>query len=158
MKLSPERKLRFLSEYIGAYVDAWPNKVRPFDSWLDSTLAKRANRGHSEAQRHQRSACRYCKRPFDEVIIEKTKDHIVPVSKGGFDRKENRVPCCYECNQWKDDKSLETWLKEIQRLVKNKKFTVSYTLDMLGRMVGNIKAVMAEAKLNSSKISIYKVK
>jgi hypothetical protein len=52
-----------------------------------------------------RNLCAYCGNVFTKK--ELTRDHIIPVSKGGKDVWENVVTCCYGCNQWKGDKSLE---------------------------------------------------
>lgn len=43
--------------------------------------------------------CQYCNKyvKYDGV----TKDHIIPLSLGGTNRKDNLVLCCYDCNQKK---------------------------------------------------------
>jgi len=46
-----------------------------------------------------RGVCHYCKRRFPARSL--TMDHIVPISRGGFSRKSNIVPCCKECNNRK---------------------------------------------------------
>lgn len=33
-------------------------------------------------------------------------EHIVPLSKGGSNRTENKTPCCKRCNSWRGNKSL----------------------------------------------------
>ena len=46
--------------------------------------------------------CFYCGFLYDkDKIIQfkwKTKDHVIPKSKGGKNNKENIVLCCYNCN------------------------------------------------------------
>ena len=37
-------------------------------------------------------------------------DHIIPISRGGSDTEENKVPCCKECNRIKNDKPLVDFL------------------------------------------------
>ena len=49
--------------------------------------------------------CLYCAQPFPSS--ELTRDHIVPVSRGGEDRWENVVTACRRCNQHKADWLLE---------------------------------------------------
>jgi len=155
--ISIDRKLRFLSAYMVDYIDSWPNKRKPFDRWLESTLDKRAHKGKIAEINHHKNICRYCVREFD-YGIEKTKDHVVPVSRGGLDLKLNRVPCCWDCNQWKGDKTPENWLKELQKIVKKEnKIRPPYNKAMVGLMIGRLKKVIEEAKSNQSKISTYKL-
>ena len=44
-------------------------------------------------------SCRYCGRTPPSVILE--IDHIIPVSKGGKDNKENLITACFDCNRGK---------------------------------------------------------
>lgn len=50
--------------------------------------------------------CPYCGETFEDGHI----DHIIPVSKGGTNDRENLVYCCAHCNLSKRDKDLEDWL------------------------------------------------
>jgi len=50
--------------------------------------------------------CRYCGKPFTDGHI----DHIIPVSRGGTNDRENLVYCCAPCNLRKHDKNLDDWL------------------------------------------------
>jgi len=52
--------------------------------------------------------CPYCGEPFEDGHI----DHIIPVSKGGTNDRENLIYCCAFCNMSKHDKLLEDWLSE----------------------------------------------
>ena len=156
IKISSERKLRFLKEYMDEYIRIWPNPMKkPFDSWLDSTLDKRASKWFNKHRTQQRQICRYCNRPFDDYI-SKTKDHVIPISKGGLDKKENRRPCCYDCNQWKDSKMPKQWLDELTLLARGKKeIRPPYDKHIVGRMIGNLKSVIEELKSNKKKVSTY---
>jgi 5-methylcytosine-specific restriction endonuclease McrA len=61
----------------------------------------------------QSAVCYYCQQPIpsDEV----TMDHIVPLSRGGFSKKGNLVPCCKSCNTTKRDKTaVELILEQIR--------------------------------------------
>jgi 5-methylcytosine-specific restriction endonuclease McrA len=49
--------------------------------------------------------CLYCSREFPQH--ELTRDHIVPLSRGGTDRWENVVSSCRRCNQHKGNRLLE---------------------------------------------------
>lgn len=159
LTISPERKLRFLSEYIIAMVDGWPKKQKPFDIWLESTLDQRISTGEKKEREYFIHICRYCKQPFEstDIDLRKTKDHIIPLSKGGLDVKENRVPCCHNCNQWKDDKTPDEWLKEVRTWAKRQVDNPKYTVAQIGLMVSNILSVVKYAKENNKKISTYRI-
>jgi hypothetical protein len=40
--------------------------------------------------------CMYCGKPFHEGSL--TRDHVIPISKGGLDRWKNVVTACRSCN------------------------------------------------------------
>ena len=48
--------------------------------------------------------CQYCGRSAPDVKLE--VDHVVPVSEGGEDTKENLVTACYSCNRGRSALSL----------------------------------------------------
>jgi Restriction endonuclease len=52
-----------------------------------------------------RNLCLYCGRQFPPR--ELTRDHILPVSRGGASLWENCVTACRSCNQRKDDRTPE---------------------------------------------------
>jgi len=49
--------------------------------------------------------CAYCDVEF-EVENMPTKDHIIPISKGGNNTKENTIPACQSCNSKKGNRIL----------------------------------------------------
>jgi len=49
--------------------------------------------------------CAYCGKEFD-LFNKPERDHIVPISKGGNNVKENIAPACRSCNAKKSDKVL----------------------------------------------------
>jgi 5-methylcytosine-specific restriction endonuclease McrA len=55
-------------------------------------------------QKHNHS-CIYCG-VSESAIVKLTRDHIVPVTKGGLHTKENMVPACQPCNAKKGNKLL----------------------------------------------------
>ena len=48
--------------------------------------------------------CQYCGRSAPDVKLE--VDHIIPVSEGGTDTKDNLITACYSCNRGKSAFSL----------------------------------------------------
>jgi len=47
--------------------------------------------------------CAYCGKEFT-LFDRETKDHVIPISKGGDNTKENVVPACRSCNSKKGTK------------------------------------------------------
>ena len=47
--------------------------------------------------------CAYCGKEFD-LFNRETRDHVIPISKGGDNIKENIVPACQSCNSKKSNK------------------------------------------------------
>lgn len=54
----------------------------------------------------QKNICLSCKRPFSEEL-KPTRDHIIPVSKGGSLTKENVQALCRPCNSSKFNKIID---------------------------------------------------
>lgn len=60
--------------------------------------------GHTERQWEGKffrcgMRCFYCHTPL--TLLDATKDHLTPVSRGGSDKIDNIVPACIDCNQRK---------------------------------------------------------
>jgi 5-methylcytosine-specific restriction endonuclease McrA len=53
--------------------------------------------------------CAYC-----GVNKADTKDHVLPLSKGGSNNIDNIVPACLSCNSSKRDKSVLLWKSKLQ--------------------------------------------
>jgi 5-methylcytosine-specific restriction endonuclease McrA len=73
--------------------------------------------------------CTYCKKVMRSV--EKTLDHIVPISRGGQHALSNVCVCCKECNTLKSDRTIDEWIGHMLRklLIINKRYSrrVSHT-------------------------------
>lgn len=52
-----------------------------------------------------RCTCAYCGNVYG--IAQLTRDHIMPVSRGGKDTWQNTITACKGCNNWKADKTPE---------------------------------------------------
>jgi 5-methylcytosine-specific restriction endonuclease McrA len=50
--------------------------------------------------------CSYCFKRCEKL----TREHVIPISKGGKDEDSNVVPACIQCNLSKRDHLLEEWL------------------------------------------------
>lgn len=55
--------------------------------------------------RRDQHLCLYCGKPFEERHL--TRDHVIPLSKGGKDHWMNVVSACRRCNQFKGNKLLD---------------------------------------------------
>ncbi|NOZ54987.1 MAG: HNH endonuclease [Gammaproteobacteria bacterium] len=51
--------------------------------------------------------CLYCGEQFRHANL--TRDHIIPMSRGGTDNWENVVTACFRCNNQKGSKTPEEW-------------------------------------------------
>jgi 5-methylcytosine-specific restriction endonuclease McrA len=56
--------------------------------------------------------CHYC-----DQVAKLTIDHVIPLSRGGKDSKDNIVAACLHCNTSKGNKTLEEWNKTRQKAV-----------------------------------------
>ena len=78
-------------------------------------LAKHTNRNAVLTNRNlfgrDRYICAYCGEEFHESKL--TRDHIIPVSKGGKNTWMNVVCACKHCNNKKDDKLLDECKMEL---------------------------------------------
>lgn len=63
-----------------------------------------------DAMLHFNGCCGYCGRKQSRRI-KITKEHVVPVSKGGLTIRSNVIPACSTCNCSKGDREMEDWFK-----------------------------------------------
>lgn len=61
--------------------------------------------------RRDHNICGYCGKEHKNENL--TRDHVVPVSKGGKNVWENVVTACARCNKSKDNRSPEEWGTEL---------------------------------------------
>ena len=58
--------------------------------------------------------CYYCREYLND--LNRTKDHVIPKSKGGKLSKDNKVFACKKCNRSKADLSIEEWIEKLKAL------------------------------------------
>jgi 5-methylcytosine-specific restriction endonuclease McrA len=58
--------------------------------------------------------CYYCKEYLTD--LNRTKDHVIPKSKGGKLTKDNKVYACRKCNRNKGDLTIEEWMEKLKTL------------------------------------------
>lgn len=56
--------------------------------------------------------CAYCGKQLDETTA--TIEHVLPISKGGADSRENMVIACRECNQLVKDFSITQKIRKVK--------------------------------------------
>lgn len=62
--------------------------------------------------------CQYCQRDLKGLRPRLvTLDHITPVALGGSNDSTNLVTCCKNCNDRKQDRPLEAWLRGSEGMI-----------------------------------------
>lgn len=56
--------------------------------------------------------CCYCGIPLDRSNY--TRDHLIPVNRGGKTTHDNIKPCCYDCNQEKGNMMPSTYIEFVR--------------------------------------------
>ena len=113
-------------EQIKEYMDKNKEKINVWKSNYKKTEKGRASNQRYKTQRRSKEAsvpntltfdewlgilgeynyrCAYCGIPFDDNNRPE-RDHVIPVSKGGGNTKDNIVPSCRLCNAKKGDRIL----------------------------------------------------
>jgi hypothetical protein len=60
--------------------------------------------------------CVYCQKDLSKVRPRlRTLDHVVPVTNNGSNEHTNLVTCCKRCNDSKQDRTLDQWIKNAAR-------------------------------------------
>lgn len=108
-------RLKIVSINPVKYATRWyekpENRRKAFDAANRYHSKRKASSGsHTSREWEGRKAlygyrCAYCHKKLTRL----TKDHIVPISKGGTDFIYNIVPSCKHCNLTKHTKDLLDW-------------------------------------------------
>lgn len=102
------------------------------------------------------SKCCYCERKLD-VYLPQTKEHIVPMSKGGNGSSKNLKPCCQSCNFWRGNKDYQVWLDEIFKYKLNRKNYKDLKHDAhFNKIIRNINKFMVYVSLSASELLSFK--
>lgn len=84
--------------------------------FLDNTKRRTGEEGTytlvdwRDAMLHFRGCCAYCRKQQRRGRDHRlTRDHVIPVSKGGPTSRENIVPGCRSCNSRKGNRDMREW-------------------------------------------------
>jgi hypothetical protein len=87
-----------------------------------------------------KGVCYYCQQKFwpklalsetyDAVPVLRTKDHIIPISRGGIKGMKNVIPACQRCNRIKDNLMPEEFLEALLFMKQRKDHTVFDSMDI----------------------------
>lgn len=56
--------------------------------------------------------CDYCGTELDQTTV--TRDHVIPLTRGGTDYIDNLVPCCHSCNSRKHTSTVDEFLARLE--------------------------------------------
>lgn len=85
--------------------------------------------------------CFYCLSPLH--VGARTRDHVIPKSKGGTLEEWNRVWACRECNGEKGNYSVDEWLKMVKGTIHEKQ---GIRIRQLEKMISIISNASGELK------------
>lgn len=139
LHLPAENKLLLLREYMDVFIDNLPNKTIPFHSWVIKKFTIDLRDIHLRELERYRNTCYYC--GVDLTQKNKTKDHIIPVSRGGKKLNNNTVPCCNSCNTWKSSYDIEQWKRVLSATLSKKIGARVYKLEEIKSIINKLKAV-----------------
>lgn len=116
-----EKRLQYLPAWMEKWIDRWPRRPRysSFEAFITKHERYHAHLRREHERRLAKQQCKYCRRQFIDTNMHlRTRDHVVPLSRGGKNNVENKVWACIPCNRWKDNKYLSEWKEEIEELLK----------------------------------------
>lgn len=110
---SPEQKAKWGAERKGHGNPAWKHGLARVNSHYRKIRAERVKNApgfHSQGEWEMLKAqygfiCLACRKPEPEITL--TKDHVIPLVKGGSHFIENIQPLCQSCNSKKHTESTD---------------------------------------------------
>lgn len=97
---------RDLSEYDRS---CYALREKYFKGYREGRFAPRSLIGNTIARFSDLSTCWYCGAPATPAGL--TRDHVLPLSKGGADSADNIFMVCARCNSSKRDSDLMEWFR-----------------------------------------------
>jgi 5-methylcytosine-specific restriction endonuclease McrA len=94
--------------------------------------------------------CCYCGKGSN--LVKMTREHLIPISKGGSHHKSNIRPCCGRCNTHRKNKDLYLWRIEIKNMLINRDY-ILFSCEELLRVVKNIESI--QLVVNNSTPSMW---
>ena len=100
--------------------------------------------------RRDQNICLYCGKTFDECDL--SRDHVVPISRGGKDKWTNVVTSCKRCNAHKGNLSLEHCSMELLALPYCPNHAEYLALSHSGRILGDQMAFLRKQFSKNSRL------
>lgn len=135
-------KLERLRGYMDYWVDKWPYFPSPFASYLKKVIGAERHALEIAEIEKKRNNCFYCNREMDYKI--RTRDHIIPRSRGGTGLKDNTIYACIYCNRWKRDSDLSTWYSLVDSALRSP--PRHYDKEKIKNIMMSIKRIKKESK------------
>ena len=85
--------------------------------------------------RRDQGTCLYCGANFSDSDL--TRDHVLPISKGGWDSWDNVVAACKRCNHFKGNRLVQESSMELMALPYTPNFAEYLALINSGRILGD---------------------
>jgi len=100
--------------------------------------------------RRDQHICLYCGQLFDDSYL--SRDHVVPISRGGLDVWTNVVTACKRCNAYKGNTSLDDSSMELLALPYRPNHAEYLALSHSGRILGDQMAFLSKQFSKDSRL------
>lgn len=96
--------------------------------------------------------CCYCETPLTKNDF--TREHIIPIDKGGKNTKDNVRSCCRDCNKEKDNLDLSKYLEFLQLRIRSLSLN-SFDFDLTAKKIKNAKILLAVVNNEDNSFAKY---